>query len=67
MFWDQDTWMYPPIMMLHPRLGKSMLDARIRQQPAAKQYAAERGYQGAMFPWETAYTGKHKQTSIVCT
>ncbi|XP_019617220.1 PREDICTED: acid trehalase-like protein 1 [Branchiostoma belcheri] len=56
-FWDQATWMYPPILLLHPELARSMLESRTRVLDAAKDNARKRGYNGAMFPWESAYTG----------
>lgn len=57
-FWDQETWMYPPVLMLHSDMGKVIIDSRIRTLDAAKKNAAYWGYKGARFPWESAYTGK---------
>lgn len=56
-FWDADTWMFPPLLLLHPELAKSMLDYRYERLPAARKNAFEHGYKGAMYPWESAESG----------
>lgn len=65
-FWDQETWMYPPILMFHPLLAKVMLEARSYQLDAAKKLAESRGWKGAQFPWEMAFTGTCTCTLLVC-
>jgi len=57
-FWDAETWMFPPLLMLQPKLAKSMLEYRFQRLEKAKQNAANHGYKGAMFPWESAETGE---------
>ena len=57
-FWDQETWMYPPIQVLHSDFGKTLIKSRIRTLDSAKKLAEQKGYKGAMYPWESAYTGK---------
>ncbi|KAL4238053.1 Protein-glucosylgalactosylhydroxylysine glucosidase [Mactra antiquata] len=57
MFWDQDTWMFPPILMLNPNVAKSIVNARIRALKFAKQNAQRTGYKGARYPWESAMSG----------
>ncbi|XP_072035583.1 protein-glucosylgalactosylhydroxylysine glucosidase-like [Amphiura filiformis] len=56
-FWDQATWMYPPILMFHPELAKAMLSCRTVHLDAAKTIAKQAGLKGAKFPWEMAYSG----------
>lgn len=56
-FWDQETWMYPPIMLFHPTLAKRMLMSRIMHMEAAADMARKNGYEGLKFPWEMAYSG----------
>jgi trehalose/maltose hydrolase-like predicted phosphorylase len=56
-FWDAELWMYPPLLVLHPELAKSMVEYRYRRLEAAKRNAFAKGYKGAMFPWESAETG----------
>jgi trehalose/maltose hydrolase-like predicted phosphorylase len=38
-FWDTETWMYPPVLMLHHQLAKSLLQYRFNTLPAAKAKA----------------------------
>ena len=59
-FWDADLWMYPAMLMLHPDLAKSMIMYRFDRLQAAERNAAEHGYKGAMFPWESAETGNEE-------
>jgi trehalose/maltose hydrolase-like predicted phosphorylase len=56
-FWDTELWMYPPILMLQPDIAKSILEYRFDRLDAAKQNAFSHGYDGAMFPWESAGDG----------
>ncbi|XP_070551407.1 protein-glucosylgalactosylhydroxylysine glucosidase-like [Ptychodera flava] len=56
-FWDMETWMYPAMLIFHPSLAKMMLMYRVRNLEAAKSKARSHGYKGAMFPWESAYSG----------
>jgi len=56
-FWDQDIWMYPPLVLLFPDLARSSMRYRKNRLPAARRIAKEYGYKGAMFPWESSYTG----------
>ena len=56
-FWDTELWMYPALLMMNPALAKSLLDYRFERLEAARQNAFSHGYQGAMFPWESAADG----------
>ncbi|WP_086595737.1 glycoside hydrolase family 65 protein [Hymenobacter crusticola] len=56
-FWDTDLWMFPVLAVLHPEIAKSLVEYRFRRLEAAKRNAFSHGYQGAMFPWESADTG----------
>ncbi|XP_068683717.1 protein-glucosylgalactosylhydroxylysine glucosidase-like isoform X1 [Montipora foliosa] len=56
-FWDQDIWMYPPLVLLHPDLARSAMRYRKDRLPAARRIAKQYGYEGAMFPWESSFTG----------
>ena len=52
-FWDSDTWMFPALLLLHPRRAESILSFRERTLEAARDRARQEGYRGAMFPWES--------------
>ena len=56
-FWDTELWMFPAVLVLHPEMAKSMIEYRYQRLEAAKRNAFNRGYKGAMFPWESAETG----------
>ena len=56
-FWDTELWMYPPLLMLQPEIAKSLLEYRFERLDAAKQNAFAHGYDGAMYPWESAGDG----------
>ncbi|GAC1424766.1 MAG: hypothetical protein NVSMB7_00850 [Chitinophagaceae bacterium] len=56
-FWDTELWMYPGLLVLHPELGKSMVEYRYERLEAAKKNAFGKGFKGAMYPWESAATG----------
>ena len=56
-FWDTELWMYPPILMLQPDIARSLLEYRFERLGAAIENAFSHGYEGAMFPWESADDG----------
>jgi trehalose/maltose hydrolase-like predicted phosphorylase len=57
-FWDAELWMFPPLLVLHPELARSMLEYRFQRLEAARRNAFSHGYRGAMFPWESASEGQ---------
>ncbi|NXS14134.1 PGGHG glucosidase, partial [Neodrepanis coruscans] len=57
-FWDQDTWMFPNILLFYPKAARAILEYRIRTLEGALCNAQEQGYRGAKFPWESAATGR---------
>ncbi|MFZ1081808.1 MAG: hypothetical protein WAO19_07775, partial [Candidatus Kryptoniota bacterium] len=57
MFWDSDTWMFPPLLLMHPDIAKSMVMFRYKALPAAEANAKLNGYHGAMYPWESDENG----------
>ena len=56
-FWDTELWMFPPLLVLQPEIAKSLLEYRFERLQAAKDNAFAHGYDGAMFPWESAEDG----------
>ena len=56
-FWDADLWMYPALLVLHPDIAKSLVEYRFRRLDLARRNAFAHGYQGAMYPWESADSG----------
>ncbi|MDJ0644647.1 MAG: glycoside hydrolase family 65 protein [Flavobacteriaceae bacterium] len=56
-FWDTELWMYPPLLVLQPEIAKSLLEYRFERLGAAQENAFAHGYDGAMYPWESAEDG----------
>jgi trehalose/maltose hydrolase-like predicted phosphorylase len=56
-FWDAELWMFPAILQMHPELARSMMEYRYQRLEAAKRNAFDKGYKGAMYPWESAASG----------
>lgn len=58
-FWDTETWMYPALLLLRPSTAKSLVAYRFNRLEGA--YSKAKSYSppfaGAMFPWESAFTG----------
>ena len=71
-FWDQDIWMYPPLVLLHPDLARSSLKYRKDRLPAARRIAKEYGYKGngasvsRDYPYHLASVCKHFPLNIDC-
>ena len=56
-FWDAETWMFPSLLAQHPELAAGMDAYRYQRLAAAEKHAAETGWAGARFPWESALDG----------
>ncbi|OON14152.1 glycosyl hydrolase family 65 central catalytic domain protein, partial [Opisthorchis viverrini] len=56
-FWDMELWMLPWINLFHPQLCRLSLDYRYAMLPLARYRAVSEGFEGARFPWESAFTG----------
>jgi kojibiose phosphorylase len=56
-FWDTELFMMPPFTLTMPAIARNMLLYRHKRLDGARQKAREGGYEGAMFPWESADTG----------
>ncbi|MBA3260435.1 MAG: glycoside hydrolase family 65 protein, partial [Gemmatimonadales bacterium] len=57
-FWDSDTWMFPPLLVTHPDIAHSLVAFRGRTLGAARERARENGFRGAMYPWEADERGR---------
>jgi trehalose/maltose hydrolase-like predicted phosphorylase len=56
--------MYPTVLLLHPDLAASLLQYRIERLEEAGTKAKNLGFQGALFPWESAFTGAEVEISL---
>lgn len=62
-FWDELFIM--PFFNIHfPKISKSFLMYRYRRLNAAKKYAEQNGYQGAMFPWQSGSSGEEETQEL---
>ena len=59
-FWDGETWMFPPLLMMQPTLAAQMIQYRFDRLPQARNKAFMHGYRGALFPWESADSGQEE-------
>lgn len=57
-FWDTELFILPYLNYTNPNLSRNMLLYRYHTLEAAKRKAAENGYRGAMYAWESADTGE---------
>jgi trehalose/maltose hydrolase-like predicted phosphorylase len=56
-FWDAETFLFPPLLLTAPRTARAMLDYRSQRLPSARNNAALQGYDGILFPWESSLYG----------
>lgn len=62
-FWDE-LFILPLYDFNLPEVAKSMLMYRYHRLGKAREYAAEYGYKGAMFPWQSGSDGR-EETQII--
>ena len=56
-FWDTEIFILPFFMFTRPAIARNMLMYRYHTLPGARRKAAENGFAGAQFAWESAATG----------
>jgi beta-phosphoglucomutase family hydrolase len=56
-FWDAEIFMLPFFLHVEPGLARNMLLYRHRTLDGARRRAAQLGYRGACFAWESTVTG----------
>ena len=62
-FWDE-LFILPFFNLRFPEISKALLMYRYRRLDAAREYARQNGYEGAMYPWQTADDGMEETQSI---
>ena len=58
-FWDE-IFIFPFYILHFPEIARALLLYRYRRLDAARKYANENGYKGAMYPWQSADDGKEE-------
>jgi kojibiose phosphorylase len=56
-FWDTEIYALPFFIFSQPEAARNMLLYRYRRLDAARENAARLGYEGALWPWESASSG----------
>lgn len=59
-FWDTELFIMPMFILMFPEVAENLLQYRYQRLAGAKRKAREYGYQGAMYPWESAGTGEEE-------
>lgn len=62
-FWDE-IYIFPFFNQHAPEITRALLMYRYRRLDAAREYARDNGYKGAMFPWQTADDGREETPTI---
>ncbi len=62
-FWDE-IFILPFYLINFPDIAKEHLIYRYNRLKQAKEYAKSEGYEGAMFPWQSADTGEEESQKI---
>jgi len=57
-FWDTEIFILPFFLFTNPKTARALLMYRYHRLEDAKKNAIERGFKGAMYPWESSDTGK---------
>ena len=56
-FWDTEIYLLPFYIFTWPEAARALLMYRFRTIDGARQKAAQMGWRGAMYAWESADTG----------
>lgn len=59
-FWDTEVFLAPFHLFTDPAIARSLLRYRWRNLPGAHEKARRNGWQGALFPWESARSGEEE-------
>jgi len=62
-FWDE-LYIFPFYNLHFPEIARSFLMYRYRRLDAAREYARENGYKGAMYPWQSADSGNEETQTM---
>lgn len=63
-FWDTELFILPFWIYENPKVARSLLEYRYNTLPGARKKALDNGYEGAMFPWESAWLEDGEVTPV---
>jgi kojibiose phosphorylase len=66
-FWDTEIFMLPFYVHAFPEAARALIGYRHHTLPGARRKAAALGYEGALYPWESADTGDETTPTVVVT
>jgi trehalose/maltose hydrolase-like predicted phosphorylase len=56
-FWDTETFIFPPVLLTAPEAARAMLDYRSDRLASARDNARLNGFRGLQFPWQSGVSG----------
>ncbi|MGL5384993.1 MAG: glycoside hydrolase family 65 protein [Enterobacterales bacterium] len=59
-FWDTEVFLLPFHLMTQPEIARQLLSYRWHNLPGAQAKAKKNDWQGALFPWESAWSGEEE-------
>jgi hypothetical glycosyl hydrolase len=59
-FWDSEIFILPYFLYTNPEIARTLLEFRHDKLAGAREKALINGYEGAMYPWESAFSGKEE-------
>lgn len=63
-FWDTEIFVLPFFTTSNPKIARQLLEYRFLSIPGAVQKATDNHYEGAMFPWESAWLEDGEVTPV---
>ncbi|WP_179865394.1 glycoside hydrolase family 65 protein [Bacillus sp. AFS017336] len=63
-FWDTEIFVLPYFIYTNPTKARSLLEYRYHTIEGARRKAEDNGYEGAMYPWESAWLEDGEVTPI---
>jgi hypothetical glycosyl hydrolase len=63
-FWDTEIFMLPHFILADPTAARSLIEYRYNCIDGARRKALENGYEGAMYPWESAWISDGEVTPL---
>lgn len=63
-FWDTEIFILPHFTLTDPKTARTLLEYRYKGLYGARRKAKEYGYEGAMYPWESAWIDDGEVTPL---
>lgn len=63
-FWDTEIFIFPYFLLTQPQAARTLLEYRYNTLSGARKKAAENGFDGAMYPWESAWKDDGEVTPL---